>query len=212
MNIRILKTRLRIYFLLNWVTSRLRDYGVIKQIESVSETFYEDCASGKISIHGLWSHADSNNIEIQLAVATAPNCPLDLIEYILQTADSYLKYKILESRKNCDSDFLRFVYQSSLPDDSAVRTLIMIHPLCPMDIRTEIMTDPHCQPFIGEIPNLQEYYIRKFFNANYHTKKTMCTLQRIPDDLIEDVLKSKDETLIASLHHNEKLRDCFSIK
>jgi hypothetical protein len=161
----------------------------------------------------LWSHANSNNEKIQLAVATAPNCPSELIEQLLKATPAYIKYKIVENKEAVTAEFLRLVYNNALaPDDYAVRTQIMVNPLCPMDIRKEIMSDPDCQPFVGEIPNLQEYYIRKFFDTNYHTKKTMCAIQKLPNDIIEDVLKSNDEMLIALLHHNEKLKSYFATK
>lgn len=208
-----LKRRLHIYFFFNQIKNKLMKYGFIKKIETVSDAFYEDCASGKIPIHELWLHANSNNEKIQLAIATAPNCPPELIKQVLKTATTYIKYKIVENKEDCTSDFLRLVYGNVLaPDDYAVRTRIMVNPLCPMDIRKEIMSDPDCQPFVGEIPNLQEYYIRKFFDTNYHTKKTMCAIQELPNDIIEDVLKSNDETLIALLHHNEKLKSYFATK
>lgn len=208
-----LKYRLHIYFFLNQIKNRLRKYGFIKEIETVSDTFYEDCTSGKIPIHELWLHANSNNEKIQLAIATAPNCPPELIKQVLKTATTYIKYKIVENKKDCTCDFLRLVYNNSLlPDDYAVRTQIMIHPLCPMDIRKEIMSDPDCQPFIGEIPNLQEYYIRTYFDMDYHIKKTMCALQFLPYDMVETVLKGNDKTLITLLHHNEKLKSYFESK
>lgn len=208
-----LKHRLHIYFFLNQIKNRLRKYGFIKKIETVPDIFYEDCASGKIPIHELWSHANSNNEKIQLAIATAPNCPSELIEQLLKATPAYIKYKIVENKESVSAEFLRLVYNNALaPDDYAVRTQIMVNPLCPMDIRKEIMSDPDCQPFVGEIPNLQEYYIRKFFDTNYHTKKTMCAIQKLPNDIIEDVLKSNDEMLIALLHHNEKLKSYFATK
>lgn len=92
-----LKHRLHIYFLLNQIKNRLRKYGFIKKIETVPDIFYEDCASGKIPIHELWSHANSNNEKIQLAIATAPNCPSELIEQLLKATPAYIKYKIVEN-------------------------------------------------------------------------------------------------------------------
>ena len=94
-----LKYRLHIYFFLNQIKNRLRKYGFIKEIETVSDTFYEDCTSGKIPIHELWLHANSNNEKIQLAIATAPNCPPELIKQVLKTATTYIKYKIVENKK-----------------------------------------------------------------------------------------------------------------
>lgn len=40
----------------------------------------------------------------------------------------------------------------------------------------------------------------------------MCAIQELPNDIIEDVLKSNDETLIALLHHNKKLESYFVTK
>lgn len=202
-----LNYRLRIYFLVNLVKRNLRKYGLIKKVDTVSDTFYGACAVGNIPIHELWYHADSNNDEVLVAIASVPNCPSDLVQHILRKANSYVKYKIVENKSDCDSDFLRLVYNQSLsPNDYAVRTLIMVHPSCPMDIRKEIMEDPDCQPFVGEIPNLQEYYIRKYFNTSYHIKETMCSIQRLPKDMVDDVLRSNDEVLINRIHHNSKLK------
>ena len=71
------------------------------------------------------------------------------------------------------------------------------------------MENKHCEAFIAEIPNLEESYIRKYFHLDPYTRKRMCALQKLPDDIIKEVLESNDANLIRILKFNIQLKEHF---
>ena len=171
-------------------------------IDKHPNDLYDNCIHGLIPVENLIYFSKSNNTMNRSDVARASNCPDFLLENLATDEEDIVRFCVAGNLNTpiCILELL------GTDKAYAVRSRVMTNPNCPVVLRNELMKDPDCEGLIAEIPNLTEEEIRKYFNMDYHTKEVMCFLQKIPDDIIQQILSENDNRLIQNLKNNKQLK------
>jgi hypothetical protein len=174
------------------------------------KNFRGDCLSGNIPVTELEEFSISNDVLIRSYVALAPNAPKQLLKRLLLDEDCFVRFSILEN-KVFDEELLIFAYENSNDiEHYAIRSYILTKDICPVNIRLKLMENPIYYCWIGNIPNLSEYDVRKYYYGDFpevqRVQKNMCSLQLLPDDIIKEVLSSGDKDKIRAMKLNKTLK------
>lgn len=171
-------------------------------IDKHPDDLYDNCIHGLISVEDLIYFSKSNNTLNRSDVAKATNCPSFLLEILANDPENIVRFCVA-GNLNTPISILELLGTDKA---YAVRSHVMTNPNCPDVLRKKLMKDPDCEGLIAEIPNLTEEEIRKYFNRDYHTKEVMCFLQKIPDDMIQQILSENNNQLVLNLKNNKQLK------